>query len=131
MRFHPGLSAKASRGLLFGGASMLVTALVGGAVWATVPKLDEDAQVRGATALVADPDSDAWKVREDLGDVVATSGKTTPDPAVAPEDVPRYYDDDCQVQPGDTEVDTTCVLSLIHISEPTRPCGTSRMPSSA
>ena len=109
MRFHPGLSAKASRGLLFGGASMLVTALVGGAVWATVPKLDEDAQVRGATALVADPDSDAWKVREDLGDVVATSGKTTPDPAVAPEDVPRYYDDDCQVQPGDTEVDTTCI----------------------
>ena len=109
VRFHPGLSAKASRGLLFGGASMLVTALVGGAVWATVPKLDEDAQVRGATALVADPDSDAWKVREDLGEVVATSGKTTPDPAVAPEDVPRYYDDDCQVQPGDTEVDTTCV----------------------
>ena len=31
VRFHPGLSAKASRGLLFGGASMLVTALVGGA----------------------------------------------------------------------------------------------------
>ena len=24
-----------------------------------------------------------------------------------------------------------CALSLIHISEPTRPCGTSRMPSSA
>ena len=27
--------------------------------------------------------------------------------------------------------DALCKLSLIHISEPTRPCGTSRMPSSA
>ena len=31
----------------------------------------------------------------------------------------------------DREVAVTRVLSLIHISEPTRPCGTSRMPSSA
>ena len=28
-------------------------------------------------------------------------------------------------------VESPLVLSLIHISEPTRPCGTSRMPSSA
>ncbi|UTT66378.1 acyltransferase [Janibacter sp. CX7] len=109
VRFHPGLSAKASRGLLFGLASMIVTALVGTAVWATVPKLDEDAKVPGATALVADPSSDVWKVREDASKVFASSGTTTPDPAVAPEDVPRYYDDDCQVQPGDADVDTSCV----------------------
>ncbi|GAA8849855.1 SGNH hydrolase domain-containing protein [Helicobacter pylori] len=109
VRFNPGLSAKASRGLLFGLASMIVTALVGTAVWATVPKLDEDAKVPGATALVADPSSDVWKVREDASKVFASSGTTTPDPAVAPEDVPRYYDDDCQVQPGDADVDTSCV----------------------
>ena len=109
VRFHPGLSAKASRGLLFGLASMIVTALVGTAVWATVPKLDENAKVPGATALVADPSSDVWKVREDASKVFASSGTTTPDPAVAPEDVPRYYDDDCQVQPGDADVDTSCV----------------------
>ena len=30
-----------------------------------------------------------------------------------------------------TQVDAAQMLSLIHISEPTRPCGTSRMPSSA
>ena len=109
IRFHPGLSAKPARGLLFGGASMLVTALIGLAVWATVPQLDEDAQVSGATALVADPESDSWSVREDLDEVLTTSGEVTPDPAVAPEDVPTYYDDDCQVPPGDSEVDTSCV----------------------
>ena len=34
------------------------------------------------------------------------------------------------LQPGEDE-SQVMVLSLIHISEPTRPCGTSRMPSSA
>ena len=34
------------------------------------------------------------------------------------------------VKKGDV-VKAVIVLSLIHISEPTRPCGTSRMPSSA
>lgn len=109
IRFHPGLSAKASRGLLFGLASMIVTALVGTAVWATVPKLDENAKVTGATSLVANPESDDWTIREDLDQVVTNSGTVTPDPAVAPEDVPSYYDDDCQVQPGDSAVDTSCV----------------------
>ena len=32
---------------------------------------------------------------------------------------------------ADTTALTAILLSLIHISEPTRPCGTSRMPSSA
>ena len=109
IRFHPGLSAKPSRGLLFGGASMLVTALLGLAVWATVPQLDEDAEVTGATALVADPQSGSWSVREDLDEVLTTSGSVTPDPATAPEDVPTYYDDECQVPPGDSEIDPTCV----------------------
>ena len=31
----------------------------------------------------------------------------------------------------DSVIQSPCHLSLIHISEPTRPCGTSRMPSSA
>lgn len=109
IRFNSALSAKASRGLLFGGASMLVTALVGAAIWATVPKLDEDAKVEGATALVDDPESSSWTVRKDLDKAIGTSGPTTPDPAVAPEDVPKYYEDDCQVQPGDSKVDTSCV----------------------
>ncbi|MGO1166078.1 MAG: SGNH hydrolase domain-containing protein, partial [Janibacter sp.] len=112
IRFHPGLSAKASRGLLFGGASMLVTALLGLAIWSTVPKLDEDAQVRGATSLITNPDTTGDYHLKDgttLQEVLTTTGEVTPDPAVAAEDVPKYYDDDCQVKPGDTEVDTTCV----------------------
>ena len=112
IRFHPGLSAKPSRGLLFGGASMLVSALLGLAVWSSVPKLDEDAEVRDATTLVSNPDAgDDWQVKEGsaLQDVLTTSGEVTPAPAVAPEDAPTYYDDECQVQPGDTEADPTCV----------------------
>ena len=109
IRFHPGLSAKASRGLLFGLSSMVVTTLVGTAVWASVPKLDENAKVAGATSLVADPGSDSWTVRKDAESLYTSSGAVTPDPAVAAEDVPAYYDDDCQVQPGDSEVDTSCV----------------------
>ena len=127
VRFHPGLSAKASRGLLFGLASMIVTALVGTAVWATVPKLDENAKVPGATALVADPSSDVWKVREDASKVFASSGTTTPDPAVAPEDVPRYYDDDCQVQPGDADVDTSCVYGKTDGDQTVAMLGDSKM----
>ncbi len=109
IRFHPALSAKASRGLLFGGASMLVTALIGIGIWSTVPKLDEDAQVKGATSLVANDKANTWKVRKDAEKIFTKTGDVTPAPAVAPKDVPKYYDDDCQVMPGDSEVDTSCV----------------------
>jgi peptidoglycan/LPS O-acetylase OafA/YrhL len=108
IRFHPGLSAKASRGLLFGLATMLVTALAGTAIWATAPRLDREAGVEGATSLVADPSAADWTVRQDASQVYTTSGKVTPDPAVAPEDIPKYYDDDCQVPAGETDVDTSC-----------------------
>lgn len=127
IRFHPGLSAKPSRGLLFGLASMVVTALVGTAVWATVPKLDANARVNGATSLVADPSSDTWTVRKDLSQVVPTSGKVTPDPAVAPEDVPSYYADDCQVAQGDPEVDTSCVYGSKDGSQTIAMLGDSKM----
>ena len=111
IRFHPGLSAKASRGLLFGGASMLVTAVLGGLVFLSVPRLDAEAQVTGAASLVANPESDDWQVKEGaaLQEVVPNSGETTPDPAVAPQDVPAYYEDDCQVLFGDSQVDPSCV----------------------
>ncbi|GAA1151996.1 acyltransferase family protein [Ornithinicoccus hortensis] len=109
IRFHAGLSAKAVRGLLFGLATMLVTALVGLAVWATVPKLDPDAPVEGATELIADPGATDWTLREDLSAVLTTTGEVTPDPAVAAADAPTYYDDDCQVLEGDPEINPDCV----------------------
>ena len=107
IRFHPGLSAKASRGLLFGGATMLVTSLVGMAVLASAPSIGTDRDVPGATALVADTDAEVWSLRPDPQAAFTTSGDLVPDPAMATLDVPSYYDDDCQVT-SSTQVDTTC-----------------------
>ena len=101
-------TAKNSRGLVFG-AALFVAVLIGGAAWVGVPKLGEGAKVAGATELIADPGSDDWQVREDPENVYTTSGVVTPNPADAPEDIPAYVDDDCQVRPGDTKVDPTCV----------------------
>ena len=109
IRFHPGLGARARRGLLFGAATMLATLLVAGAVWSSVPRLDPGARVAGATSLVADPASAHWRVREDASSVFTTDGPVTPHPAVATRDVPAYEDDDCQVTKGDSEVNTSCV----------------------
>lgn len=109
IRFHPGLSAKPSRGLLFATATMLVSAMAGALVWMTVPTVDADAQVSGATELVANPQGDVWRVRDDPEAVYTTTGPVQPDPAAAPEDAPAYYDDGCQIRPGVDEVDTTCV----------------------
>lgn len=112
IRFHPGLSAKASRGLAFGGATMLVSAAVGAMVWASVPTVDTDASVTGATGLVANPEGETWQVRTDPEAVFTTTGTVQPHPAAAPEDVPSYYDDDCQVQPGVDQVDPSCVYGV-------------------
>ena len=109
IRFHPGLSAKASRGLLFGLASMVVTTLVGTAVWASVPKLDPDAPVEGATTLVADAASEDWSVDDQVVAQLPTSGDVVPDPAVATEDNPSYYEDGCQMTNGTVDVDPSCV----------------------
>ncbi len=113
IRFHPGLSAKASRGLLFGLCAMLVTALAGATVYVTVPKLDTDAKLEGATQLIADPQSEDWEPKEGeaLDEVTPSSGEVSPDPAVAPEDVPVYYDHGCQMYGGDVQVDPSCVYA--------------------
>jgi peptidoglycan/LPS O-acetylase OafA/YrhL len=129
IRFHPQLSAKASRGLLFGLVSMLVTAMLGGLVYISVPRLDASAPVKGATDLIIDPGSDDWKIKqgEALADVLPNSGTTVPDPAVAAEDVPAYYADDCQVLAGDSQVDTSCVYGAKDGSKTVAMLGDSKM----
>ncbi|GAB3107317.1 acyltransferase family protein [Janibacter alkaliphilus] len=112
IRFNPALSAKASRGLAFGGASMAVTAALGLVLHLAAPQLDEDAEVTGATALVADQQSEDWQVTSDPASVVTTSGEITPDPGLATQDVPLYYDDDCQIQPDDAQVDPSCTYGV-------------------
>ena len=63
---------------------MIVTALAGSVVWASVPDLEEDAQVPGATALIANPEADDnWRVKTGQAQdaVIPDSGKITPAPA--------------------------------------------------
>ncbi|OAB88383.1 hypothetical protein AWH69_00785 [Janibacter melonis] len=108
IRFDRALSARPRRALALGAALMAVSALAGVAVLRSVPDLGTTRPVEGATALVADQAASPWQVRDDPETVFTTSGRLTPNPAVAPQDVPAYYDDDCQVPAGDTEVDTTC-----------------------
>ena len=48
-----------------------------------------------------------------------------------PETMETVSEEETITEPEKTAESTNFDLSLIHISEPTRPCGTSRMPSSA
>lgn len=108
IRFNRALAARAVRGIAFGLAAMLVTGLSGYAVRRTVPVYDRGAATAGSRGLVADPGAKEWTVRADPQAVFTTSGRVTPDPALAPKDVPSYYADDCQVKPGDSQVRTRC-----------------------
>lgn len=103
VRFHRGLVARPGRALAAGGAAMALCLVVAGLLWAGAPRLD-GATGRGATALVAEPSADRWEVVDHPARFFTRRGPLTPDPAVATEDVPAYYDDDCQLGPGDTEV---------------------------
>ena len=73
--------------------------------------------------------------KDDLANAVAWVARSLPSKVTQP--VLRAMlitadDNGLEFTGFDYEVSTRVrILSLIHISEPTRPCGTSRMPSSA
>ncbi|WP_068402264.1 acyltransferase family protein [Kribbia dieselivorans] len=108
VRFHPVIVAKPSRSLIFGGVLMAITGLVGTVLWFAVPRVDPNVKVAGASALVANPKADQWQVIDNPTSVFTQSGSVSPDPAVAVSDTPSYYDDNCQVQPGDNKVNPNC-----------------------
>ena len=57
----------------------------------------------GPGTLVADVSAPTWELRPDPQEAFTFSGPLLPDPLLATEDVPRYYDDGCQVDQGDPE----------------------------
>ncbi|SNC65337.1 Peptidoglycan/LPS O-acetylase OafA/YrhL, contains acyltransferase and SGNH-hydrolase domains [Kytococcus aerolatus] len=113
IRYHKALSASVPKALLMGGTAMAITALVGGAVWMGAPKLTHSPDsAKGAVALVPE---DQWSAAKDSGEgageslliadpssQVTTSGSVYPEPALAPEDVPSAYEDECQAMQEDT-----------------------------
>ena len=98
VRFHPVLVARPRRALAAGALAMAACLVTAAAVWATAPRLG-DGGGPGATALVANPGADRWEVIAHPGRVRALEGPLTPDPAVAPEDSPVYYNAGCQLPP--------------------------------
>ncbi|MGE9808592.1 acyltransferase family protein [Janibacter sp. G1551] len=111
IRFRRSLAIHPGKALAMGGAMMAASLVAAGAVHLTVPKLDPDAPVVGATELIADQQAREWTVKDDPTGAYTTSGPIQPDPALAPEDIPAYYDDDCQVQPGDSAVNLECAYA--------------------
>jgi peptidoglycan/LPS O-acetylase OafA/YrhL len=109
VRFHPRLASSRGLALGVGAAAMAVSVLVGLAVGRSAPELDTDAQVRGATVLVANPQGDHWRLVDDPGSHFDTSGPLVPEPAVATEDNPPYYDRGCQVGPDVEKPRENCV----------------------
>ncbi len=104
IRFHPALVASPRRALAAGALAMAACLVAAAALWASAPRLGDGDSGPGATALVADPRADRWEVIDHPGRVFTREGRLTPDPAVATEDVPIYYEDGCQRRPGEIDV---------------------------
>ena len=108
VRFGSGLAGRPGRTLVAAGTGMAVLSVAAGVAWATRPTLGETTTA-GPAALVADPWDSRWELREDPRSAYDTEGPLQPDPELAREDVPTYYDDGCQIQDGVAMFDTSCV----------------------
>ncbi|HYF74764.1 MAG TPA: acyltransferase family protein [Nocardioides sp.] len=104
VRFHPVLVARPWRALAVGGAAMATCLVAAGALWSVAPRLGDGDGGPGAAALVANPGAERWEVIDRPARVFTREGPLTPDPAVAPEDSPIYYEDGCQRSPGEIDV---------------------------
>lgn len=111
IRFAGPLVRSNALSLALAAALMVATAGVGWVVRASLPVIGERS-VQGAAALIADPSSDEWTVRSDPAAVYTDSGPVEPPASVATEDVPTYYDDDCQITAGDDRVNPECTYGV-------------------
>jgi hypothetical protein len=86
-----------------------------GVAWVVVrqvpPLVEATAQQTGAIALVADPNVEGVPTMiDDPSAVFDVTGPLSPDPAVAPLDLPRYYAAGCQVGSTSTSWRANCVF---------------------
>ena len=111
IRFRGPWAKRARPALAMGAVGMTVSVLAATSVWLQAPRLEgRPPAAQGAAALVAEGASRSVPSRvSDPTPQLTTQGTIYPDPALAPKDVPAYYADKCQVQPGDVEIDERCV----------------------
>jgi len=104
VRFHPVISRSTWRALLMGAATMVVTASVALLALSTIPTLDQDRSDRaqGGSVLSPSPSGDEPPAAPTTAPRDDTAiDDLQPNPAVATEDLPALYGDDCQVPAGD------------------------------
>ncbi|WP_162802247.1 acyltransferase family protein [Ornithinimicrobium murale] len=112
IRFRTSLTSRPWRSLAMGGLTMAVICGVTGAAWVSRPSLEDAVTTPGAAALVADPDASTWQRIEDPSTAYTRTGPLQPDPALARDDIPSYYDDECQIAQGEPDPDPDCVYGV-------------------
>lgn len=109
VRFHPRLAGNAVPSLVAGAAGMVLVCGVAVGALVARPELEDRTDALGPALLVADPRAERWTLRADPAQAYTRSGTLSPLPELAREDVPPYYDDDCQIDQGDAEPRFDCV----------------------
>lgn len=108
IRFAPSLAKSAVRSVSGGLVVMGLSAGVALVSTATLPRLDPNAQVAGALALVADAHAETFALRSDVETTYDTSGDLAPPPALATEDLPLYYEQGCHIVAGASQPNLDC-----------------------
>ncbi len=105
IRFDRRIARKPRAALLGAGIAMTATTAAAVALVLSTPTLADEAPTAavGAEALAGDKAA----TDDETNVALPTSGPVYPEPALAPEDVPELYTDDCQVPQDSTDV-VTC-----------------------
>ncbi len=114
VRYARPLTRSSGLSLALAAVLMLTTAGTGWAIRASLPRVGA-LDVPAAAALAAGTDPSAppplsgdARLRSDPEVAYTRNGSVEPDPAVATEDIPAYYEDNCQVPQGVPDVDLSC-----------------------
>ncbi|MDC5696752.1 acyltransferase [Intrasporangium calvum] len=110
IRFGPLFARRTAPTLAMGAAGMALSLVAASVVYAQAPRLEQrPSEARGAVALGPPEENGSAAATPDLTSQITRSGKLYPEPALAPQDIPAYYADECQVQVGVTDFDPSCV----------------------
>ncbi|MBA2696735.1 MAG: acyltransferase [Actinobacteria bacterium] len=105
IRFRASLATSPRRALTWAGVTMTVSATVAVTLVLSTPTLDSDLPdwARGARALAQNSAAERPEISADPGAALIAIGRVYPDPELATKDVPKLYDDGCQVETSDME----------------------------
>src|SRR3546814_19236568 len=93
------MARRAGVALATGGAMMATSFAAAAMINSTVPELDLDAPVAGATVLIEDQSAKKWQVTDEPEEFYTPSGEVNPDPALANPDIPPHYTAPYQAKP--------------------------------